>query len=217
MLQEKAEKLSKRGFFTGGPVADFETIGRLQFITLLKEGLYPSSKVLDIGCGCLRGGYWIIHFLKCAHYFGIEPNREMLDAGIQEILGSDLVEEKQPRFDYNTAFDFSAFGEKFDFFVARSIWTHTSKQQIQNMLDLYIKTKRDRSVFLTSYLRAGLFRNRDYKGDRWIGKSHESTIPGLVYHSFKWITHECEKRGLRVKELKEDIWNRQVWLRITAQ
>ena len=198
-------------------MADFETIGRLSLIVLLKEGLYPSSKVLDIGCGCLRGGYWIVNFLKPGHYFGIEPNKEMLDAGIQEILGSGLVQEKQPRFDYNTTFDFSVFGEKFDFFVARSIWTHASKEQIQNMLYSYTKTKTDMAVFLTSYLRAGLLRNRDYKGDQWIGKSHESTIPGLVYHSSMWITHECEKRGLQVKELKEGRRNRQRWLRITAQ
>jgi hypothetical protein len=43
--------------FVGGPVKDFEKLGRLQLMLLLQEGVYPHSKVLDIGCGCLRGGY----------------------------------------------------------------------------------------------------------------------------------------------------------------
>jgi hypothetical protein len=47
-----------------------EIAGRLQFAMLIREGVYPSSKVLDIGCGCLRGGYWLIHFLGS---FGLEP------------------------------------------------------------------------------------------------------------------------------------------------
>jgi hypothetical protein len=98
---------------------------------LLKEGLYPESKVLDIGCGCLRVGYWLIHFLNPRCYFGMEPNRRMLEAGIEKILEPGLIDLKRPRFDCNADFDFSVFGERFDFFVARSIWTHASKTQIK--------------------------------------------------------------------------------------
>ena len=71
-LQKKAEELSST-IFLGGPTKFIEIVGRLQLIILLKEGLYPDSKVLDIGCGCLRGGYWLIHFLNPNCYFGIEP------------------------------------------------------------------------------------------------------------------------------------------------
>jgi hypothetical protein len=64
-LHHKAERLAKETFL-GGPVRDFERVGRLQLITLLRSGLYPQSKVLDLGCGCLRGGYWLTHFLPRA-------------------------------------------------------------------------------------------------------------------------------------------------------
>jgi hypothetical protein len=34
----------------------WETIGRLQFDFMVAQGLIPSSTLLDIGCGALRGG-----------------------------------------------------------------------------------------------------------------------------------------------------------------
>jgi hypothetical protein len=71
---------------------------------------------LDIGCGCLRAGYWLIHFLNPRCYFGMEPNRTMLEAGIEKILEPGLIDLKRPRFDCNADFDFSIFGERFDFF-----------------------------------------------------------------------------------------------------
>jgi hypothetical protein len=134
MLQEKAVELSKH-VFTGGPVEEFERVGRHQFITLLGQGLNLNSRVLDIGCGCLRAGYWLIHFLDPDCYFGIEPNRAMLETGLSSLLEPGLAEAKRPRFDHNADFNLTVFGERFDFVLARSIWTHASKTQIETMLD----------------------------------------------------------------------------------
>ena len=220
-LQQRGEALSG-AVFVGGPVHDFEGVGRLQLITALREGLNPWSKLVDIGCGCLRGGYWFVHFLDKGCYCGIEPNREMLDQGIARILEPGLVDEKAPRFDHNADFDTSVFREKFDFFVARSVWTHASKRQIQAMLDAFARDASSDGVFLTSYLRPRLlsrnpFVTRDYQGHEWSGRSHQSSTPALVYHSFGWITQECAARGLKVRELSEDIYNGQIWLRISRR
>ena len=212
-LQDRAERLADVTF-TGGPVKDFEAVGRLQLITLLREGLYPASKVVDIGCGCLRGGYWLIHFLDKGAYCGIEPNAQMLEAGIHGILEPTLLEEKCPRFDTNSTFDTSVFGERFDFFLARSVWTHASKRQIAATLDAFCRDSTHTGVFLTSYLRADKFRHRDYRGDQWVGRSHESDTSGLVYHDFHWIEGECRSRKLVVGELETDVFNNQTWLKI---
>jgi SAM-dependent methyltransferase len=212
-LQRKAERLAKETFL-GGPVRDFERVGRLQLITLLRVGLHPQSKVLDIGCGCLRGGYWLIHFLAPGNYCGIEPNRAMLEAGLRHLLEPDVLRAKQPRFDHNASFDASAFGEKFDFFLARSIWTHASKGQIAQMLDSFVLSGAERAVFLTSYLRARSPIFPDYMGSEWVGKSHESSKRGLVFHRLGWIRTECHHRGLKVIELKEERYNGQIWLKI---
>lgn len=214
-LQRKAEELSTK-VFVGGPLKDFENNGRLQMITLLKIGLYPHSKVLDVGCGCLRAGYWLIHFLNKGCYAGIEPNREMLDAGIDVLLSRQVVEAKQPRFDDNQDFDFSVFNERFDFVLARSIWTHASKGQIERMLDSFVDSSKDTGVFLTSYKRAGLL-HPDYLGESWVGKSHESDDAGTVAHDLSWVQQQCASRGLKAKELPFDVYNTQVWLHISKQ
>ena len=172
-LIERAIRLEKEGIFLGGPAKFFETAGRKQLTTLLSEGLTPASKVLDIGCGCLRGGYWLIHFLDKGCYFGIEPNTEMLDAGLRILLEPELLELKTTRFDPNSNFDFSIFEVKFDYLVARSIWTHASKQQIQTMLDGFVNTASTGAMFITSYIMPTLFK-RDYKNSNLVGKSHES-------------------------------------------
>ncbi|MAE67401.1 MAG: hypothetical protein CMJ18_24335 [Phycisphaeraceae bacterium] len=214
-LQQKGDVLSKK-VFVGGPVRVFERMGRSQLITLLHAGLYPHSKVLDIGCGCLRGGYWLIHFLDPGCYFGIEPNREMLEAGRDGLLEEGLLEAKQPRFDHHDDFGFSRFGVKFDFVIARSIWSHASKSQIEKMLDEFAAHAHPKSVFLASYLRPSLMK-RDYKGAGWVGKSHQSQEAGLVYHKLQWIAETCAGRGLEATEPGFEMFNGQRWLYITPK
>ena len=71
-LEERVLELAKTTFL-GGPADDFERVGRLGFTVLLQEGLRPSSRVLDVGCGALRLGYWLLRFLDPGRYFGIDP------------------------------------------------------------------------------------------------------------------------------------------------
>lgn len=213
--RQRVKALKAEGIFLGGPPPWFEKAGRKILMTLLNDGLTTDAKVLDIGCGCLRGGYWLIHFLKPSGYCGIEPNRAMLQAGLDVLLEADERERKAPRFDYNDRFDFTVFDEQFDFYVARSVWTHAAKPHIETMLDGFVETSSERAVFLASYQKPTLF-NRDYKGTEWIGKSHESDEGGIVRHSFRWIRKACAARGLTVRELKVPAYNfgLQTWLQV---
>ena len=211
IIQKKGDLISEK-VFSGGPDAKFSIIGRLYLITLLKIGINPDSKILDVGCGALRGGYWLIHFLNPNKYFGIEPNIEMLDYGKKILLNKETLLYKSPKFDNNAIFDFSVFNEKFDFIVARSIWTHTSKSQIEKMLEEFIKNSEPNAVFLTSYKKP-YYKKDDYSGSSWVGKSHNSDKSGIVFHSFSWIKDLCNKKGLKVKELKFEVID-QIWLYI---
>jgi SAM-dependent methyltransferase len=149
-LQERSERLAETRFL-GGPKRDFIRVGRLGFQVLLDEGLLPSSRVLDVGCGALRLGYWLMRFLDPGCYFGIEPQQDMLDVGLEQLVEPDVVRHAQARFSANDDFDFSVFGERFDFVVARSIWTHASKPQISAMLGSFAATSAPHGVFLASY------------------------------------------------------------------
>ena len=215
-LQQIGEELDRAGLFTGGPVQLFESASRLQISTLLRVGLHPHSKVLDIGCGALRAGYWLVRVLDADCYFGIEPSREMLQAGIQHMLTPQLCEEKRPKFSNNDQFDFSEFGTSFDVFLARSVWSHASKAQIATMLDGFIRYGSPTAFFLTSFLPSGWFK-RDYKGAEWKGKSHLSTKGGQVRHSRKWIEDQCKARALKIERLSDEPFNGQYWLKIVRK
>ena len=52
---------NKHRNFIGGK---WEEIGRLQYDFLREQGLQPQDKLLDIGCGCLRGGIHFIDYLE---------------------------------------------------------------------------------------------------------------------------------------------------------
>ena len=205
--------MMRRHGFLGVPVETFEQAGRSQFIALLVEGLNSESRVLDIGCGCLRTGYWLIRFLDAGCYHGIEPARRRVEYGLRYLFTPEEVKLKQPRFDFNPYFDTSVFGTLFDFFLAGSIWTHASKRQIETMLDSFVRDSIPASVFLTSILPAQS-PDDDYQGDVWVGTSHESDTPGVIRHSLWWIAEQCQRRGLDVKELPGEAFDSQFWLRI---
>src|SRR5690349_9315550 len=115
-----AEMMAQNGFL-GVPVHSFEEAGRNQLVALLREGLRPESKVLDIGCGPLRSAYWLVRFLDDGCYYGIDPARQRIQLGLQYLFTDELLAVKQPRFDHNPDFNSSVFAPtKFDFFLAGS-------------------------------------------------------------------------------------------------
>jgi len=215
-IQARAEQLSKVSDKVGCGVYRYEKTGRAQIEALIRNGLNPWDKFLDIGCGAFCGGYWVMHFLDSGGYHGVEPNVDMFTKGFAHILEPEMVELKKPRFDHNDQYDFSVFETKFNYFFAQSIWTHAGKKDIGKMLDGFAKYTTDDARFLTTVKLPDLF-HRDYKGDEWVGGSHESDVAGTVRHSFKWIESACAKRGLKVKRLKGEKINTQHLILIEKQ
>jgi len=211
-IKHAASQISALNVFTGGPPNAFPRVGRNQLIVLIDQGLTPDSKVLDIGCGCLRGGYWIISFLNKNNYFGIEPNVEMLEAGKKYLLDSQS-HQKCPTFSNNDNFDLSVFNTQFDFVIARSIWSHASPAQIKKMLAEFCAVASQNSIFLTSYFETD--KENQYDGDSWVGRSHETKEPGVVGYNFNWIRKECSKNNLKCSLLYEDYG--QTWIKISPK
>ena len=212
-VQQRGERLYQVTTQIGCGVQRFEKTGRAQLEGLIRHGLNPWDKLLDIGCGALCGGYWMMHFLDPGCYFGVEPNTFMFECGVAHIPEPGLFAVRQPRFLHNDQYDFSGFGVSFDYFHAHSIWTHAPKKDIEKMLDGFVAFTRPGARFLTSFKAPHLFRP-DYTGDTWVGRCHESDQAGICRHSLRWIRQACHSRGLEVDELKGEKIHKQKWILI---
>jgi len=207
-IEAGVKQIEDAGIFLGSDRRYF-FLGYSQLVQLLEQGLQPSDTVLDIGCGCLRGGLWTIRLLDPACYYGIEPNRAMLDAGIKAFVDKELMNFKKPSFSYNDDFDFSVFSTKFDFFIAGSIWTHAAPAQINKMLRSFKETSTSKAKFLTTAIVARPWQ-QNYSGADWIGKSHKSSVAGVARYTARWLCERVEKHQCRISFGKKT--RNQTWL-----
>ena len=106
---------------------------------LRRHGLVDTSRVLEVGFGVGRVGRSIINFLAPDRFCGIEPNAQMLAAGVSRLVGRDRLRVKRPRFHLSPDGRFEVFGGRFDFVYSRSVWTHMSKRQIEAYLDGFLR------------------------------------------------------------------------------
>ena len=208
-IEEIARLISvEAGGFTGGPVEQFEVVGRYTLESLQACGMTPSSKLLDVGCGALRLGYWLIRYLDPDCYCGLEPSRRYVDVGLKYAVGPELQAEKRPRFEYNGDFDFSPFGVKFDVMVARSIFSHASPAMIGKAMDSFRDNSAPGAVMLASYNRV----KRADKGDvidllqrgEWSWRRYSSPF----------LQNLAREHGLKGEDFGE-VFNKQVWLKLT--
>jgi hypothetical protein len=133
----------------------WDEIGRLQFDFLRANGLSPSSVLVDIGCGCLRGGVHFVYFLNAGYYFGMDISEALLRAGYDTELRSRGLCDKLPRDNLicDGEFRFSKFPTTFDFAIAQSLFTHLPAHHIQLCLSrLAPKMKLGGRLFATFFL-----------------------------------------------------------------
>ena len=108
----------------GGVGGMWNEIGKLQFDYLVSQGLKPGHRLLDVGCGCLRGGIHFIRYLANGHYHGVDKNEYLLHAGRDKELPLAGLADRQVALVCRDDFDFSHFGVSFDFALAQSVFTH---------------------------------------------------------------------------------------------
>ena len=81
-----------------GPPEVYDLAAANQFNLLTLCGLREHHFLLDIGCGSLRAGKLLIPYLLPGHYFGLEPEKWLVEKGFSEELGYDIVDIKKPCF-----------------------------------------------------------------------------------------------------------------------
>jgi SAM-dependent methyltransferase len=101
----------------------WEEVGALQTDFLVEHGLRPEHRLLDVGCGSLRAGVPLIRYLEPGHYFGIDSSAQLLAAGRLEVEQAGLS-DKAPVLRCDPRFAVDSFGERFDYALAHSVFTH---------------------------------------------------------------------------------------------
>ena len=119
-----------------GPYKNYDKISALVFNLLTTLGLREYHTVLDVGCGSLRCARLLIPYLNTGNYFGIEPNKWLVEAGIANEISQGLVDLKKPTFSFDDSIQKTDFGDNFkaDFAVAQSIFSHTGLDLLKGWL-----------------------------------------------------------------------------------
>jgi len=130
-----------------GPLAvDYMASGACQFAVLQTAGLKPESTLLEIGCGCLLAGHYLIEYLNENNYTAIEPATWVAAAG-----RAHFNITKPFTLLHNT--EFSAPGT-FDFIHSHSVLSHACKAQLAQYF-LVIKKQLNRNGTALASLRLG--------------------------------------------------------------
>jgi len=146
-----------------GPAKLFDRVGKMQLDLLLHLGLSPDHVLLDVGCGAMRAGRFLVPFLAVGHYHGIEPEGWLVEEGLRHVLDKLAAEAKRPVFRFDRQFQLGAFGREFDFILAHSIFSHASPAQIEACLAEAAQVMKPTSMFVATFVPG----TRDYEGGKW--------------------------------------------------
>lgn len=90
----EAAKAKRHGLV--GPQDLWKAKRQFQMEFLLRMGLKRDDRLLDFGCGTLRGGIPMIEYLQTGRYLGVDVCSEVLAEGRLEIEESGLL-DKEPK------------------------------------------------------------------------------------------------------------------------
>lgn len=166
-----------------GPPEQYDFMGATQFRLLCSLGLRANHSVLDFGCGSLRAGRFIINYLERDKYYGVDPNRWLVEDGIKNNVGKDMCEIKKPSFDYNESFSVN-FDVKFDFIVAQSIFSHTGIDLVERALNNFHKALAQDGRVVLTFVNG----SKDFEGNGWI-------YPGCVLFKHSTVLKFAKDAG----------------------
>lgn len=187
-----------------GPPERYDLASASQFSLLTTLGLREDHSLLDIGCGSLRAGRLLLMYLNPGKFYGIEPNQWLIDDGIKNEIGRDLIELKKPVFSNDSNFTLTTFGRTFDYMIAQSIFSHATQSQIKRCLAEAKKALNPEGIFAATFF----IGESNYEGNEWV-------YPGCVYYTLDYFTKMAADAGLACKTVNWTHSNQQTWVTLT--
>lgn len=144
---------------------NWKRMGELQFEFVVKNGLKPHHRMLDIGCGTLRAGRHFIRYLDAGNYTGTDISARAIEVAGQLVRDQGLS-EKRPRLLVSTHKNlrFEEFEpEGFDYLLAQSVFTHLKPEHIEECFQHVGRIMRAQSPFFFTFYAGPEFRQRGVK------------------------------------------------------
>ena len=136
-----------------GPPEDYDLIAAMTFNLLTTLGLRQHHSLLDVGCGSLRIGRLLIPYLNLGKYFGVEPNKWLVQEGINREVGETLVQIKRPTFFFtDTPNAITQANISFDFAMAQSIFSHCGLDLIKGWLSAISRSLAEDGALVATFL-----------------------------------------------------------------
>jgi SAM-dependent methyltransferase len=182
----------------------WERIGRMQFDYLLRHGLEPGHRMLDIGCGNLRAGRLFIDHLDTGNYYGIDISPAILLAA-QDTLVREGLQAKLPHLTLADDLTFAFLPDgHFDVVHAHSVFSHSPRHVIEECF-----------AHVGRILAPGGF--FDFTFDRTEGEEHQVLHEDFYYRTGT-LVDLAARHGLTARFMGdwEDLPHRQSKLRVTA-
>lgn len=173
-----------------GPLGYWKELQTYQLNTLVRNGLKPEHKLLDLGCGPLQGGVAFIKYLDRNNYYGIDIKQESIDAGIKQIKKYKL-ENKQPVLFHSHNFGSEHLnGTKFDYIWASQILYYFDDQKLSDLMEWLSKVLEEDGKFLGDVIGPKHYEFK-FKEHNWF------------LHSTDSLTTIAANYNLRVRNLGE--------------
>lgn len=208
MIDKKAvKKMVKEKNYKGfvGPKNLYEKIGENAFQILLKNGLKKHHYICDIGCGSLRLGKRLIPNQYINRYYGIEPNKWLVEEALKNEISEEIINKKNPKILFNRTFGLNKFNEKFDFIIANSIFMHACKWQIEKCIDEVILTLKDNGIFIFNFIKSK--NGKDNLAKEW-------TYPSSIKYRKEYFEELLKNKNLKYKYLDTSFPGYQTYMKV---
>jgi SAM-dependent methyltransferase len=179
-------------------------IGRLQFDYLMRHGLKPQDRVLEIGCGNLRAGRLLIEYLDPGNYYGIDISPHVLLAA-QDTLAREGLQPKLPYLVLADDLTFAFLPDRhFDIVHAHSLFSHSPRHVVEECF-----------AHVGRVLAPGGF--FDFTFDRTEGEEHQVLHEDFSYRP-ETLVELAARYGLEARLMHdwEQLPHRQSKMRVTA-
>ena len=168
-----------------GPAKLWKMTRDFQFKFLVDQGLGVNHRLVDIGCGTLRGGIPLIDKLDVGHYYGIDVRAEVLDKGRDELREQGL-EFKKPNLIAFDDFSDLDLNEKVEYAFAFSVLIHLSDDIAEKCFQFVGRSLAEGGRFLANV------NVEEHRDGEWRG------FP-VVFRSIKFYEEIASRSGLNTK------------------